>query len=442
MRNTSKPPKWEDLLNGDLLRKSIKSEHLNNLVKKAQNEYLSWDSFKYQPIPEGFTPEEAWVMLKFNRSSLYQNTPVKSVDGNYFEFIMTNSLYQKLNFIDTHASSFIKSTKLSEVEENRFIISGLTEEAIATSQIEGANTTRKVAKEMLESQRKPRTKSEQMIVNSYQVMQKVDIWKNLDLSLEMLLEIQTLVTEKTLDDKNDQGRFRNDTDDIVVKDILTGEIVHIPPKSEEMLSELTELIKFANKSENEGEFMHPVIKATILHFWLAYLHPFPDGNGRTARTIFYWYLLKNNYWLVEYLSVSRAIVNSRKKYDNSFIYSEDENDITYFLLYIIEAFKISIEKFIEHVHNKLNESEEFKKIAHKLQEYNPRQIALLKYFLNHSNEIAEVNIHQAKHGVSRQTAHSDLMNLVSRGLLVQTTRKRKYIFMANTQAIKKLFETV
>lgn len=44
---------------------------------------------------------------------------------------------------------------------------------------------------------------------------------------------------------------------------------------------------------------------------IAYMHPFVDGNGRTARALFYWYMLKSGYWLTEYLSISRVIAKSK-----------------------------------------------------------------------------------------------------------------------------------
>lgn len=446
MKNKVKPPFWQEILNDALIKRSFSSSELQQLIKKAQRDYLHWDAFKYQKMPDGFAPEEVWAVLKLNRSSLYQATPVKANDGRPFQFALVNTLYQKLNYIDTYASGFIKTfseTKPTEAQKNKFIISGLTEEAIATSQIEGANTTRQVAKEMLASQRAPRTTGEQMIINSYQVMQRLDIWKGLDLNKDMLLEIQKLVTDKTIKDPNGQGRFRNDSDEIVVHDAITGEVVHTPPKEQEMLKQLEHLIQFANQTEEEGDFIHPVVKASILHFWLAYLHPFVDGNGRTARTIFYWYLLKKEYWLVQYLSISRAIVQSRKRYDNAFIHSEnDDNDLTYFILYIADAFKVSIIKFVEYFEKKLNEIEKFKKVADRLENYNARQIALLHYFVENPDEITDVSMHQAKQGLSRQTAHNDLMNLVKKGMLVQTVKKgtRKYIFMPNIQFIKKLFK--
>lgn len=446
MKNTFKPPIWLEILNDDLFKRSFNSIELQKLIKKAQKDYLYWDAFKYQSIPEGFKPEEAWAILKLNRSSLYQATPIKANNGKPFQFALVNALYQKLNYIDTYASGFIRTfseAKPTEAQRNKFIITGLTEEAIATSQIEGANTTRQVAKEMLASQRQPRTKDEQMIINSYKVMQKLDVWKNLDMSRSMLLEIQTLVTEKTLKDPSGYGRFRNDKDNIVVHDAVTGEVVHTPPKEKEMLTQLDRLIEFANHTEEDEDFIHPVVKASILHFWLAYLHPFVDGNGRAARTLFYWYLLKKEYWLVQYISISRAIVQSRKKYDNAFIYSEtDDNDLTYFILYIAGVFKISIIKFVEYFEKKLKEVEEFKKVASALEDYNPRQIALLHYFLGNVTETIDVNTHQAKQGISRQTAHIDLMDLVQKGMLAQTVKKgsRKYIFIPNIRFIKKLLK--
>ncbi|MDD4990286.1 MAG: Fic family protein [Candidatus Pacebacteria bacterium] len=446
MKNTNNQPSWQEILNDALIKRSFGSFELHSLIKKAQKDYLYWDAFKYQKMPNGFTPEEAWAALKLNRTSLYQPTSIMANNGRNFQFALVNSLYQKLNYIDTYASGFIKTlseTKPSEAQKNKFIITGLTEEAIATSQIEGANTTRQAAKEMLASQRAPRTRDEQMIINSYQAMQRLDVWKDLDLSKDMLLEIQKLVTEKTLKDPNGQGRFRNDGDDIVVHDAITGEVVHTPPKEQEMHKQLERLIHFANRKEDEGDFIHPCIKASILHFWLAYLHPFVDGNGRTARTLFYWYLLKKEYWLVQYLSISRAIVQSRKRYDDAFIHSEsDDNDITYFLFYIADAFKISIVKFVEYFERKLNEMERFKKVADRLESYNTRQVALLHHFMDYPNEIIDVGTHQTKQGVSRQTAHIDLMDLAKKGMLAQTVKKgtRKYIFVPNIQFIRKLFK--
>ncbi len=439
-----KPPKWQKLLTGELLQKVHHLKEVQEILSKAQKEYVYWDKFKYYSFPKNITPEEGWTVLKITRSS-NERTPVKSISGETFTYGLPKSLYQKLNFIDTHGAGLLKSfrDKPTGAQASKYIISSLTEEAIASSQIEGANTTHKVAKEMILSQRKPRNKSEQMIVNNYLAMQKIAEWKDLDLTEQMLLDLQGILTDQTADDDiSIVGRFRDDEDEIVVHDPLTGEIAHTPPRREVMLSELKKLLKYANEPETEDEeFTHPVIKATILHFWFAYLHPFADGNGRSSRAIFYWYLLKKNYWLIEYISVSRAIKQSRKAYDNAFLYSEnDDFDMTYFMFYIAETFKESIIQFMEHFEQKMKEADELKKVTSVLEDFNARQVALLKYFVDHSSEYTDVITHQNKHGVSRPTSYNDLNFLVKKGYLTETRKGKRLVYMPNITKIKEVLD--
>ena len=436
-----KPPEWQELLNSDLFKRIRTSSEAKEIIKKAQKEYVYWEKFKYYPFPKNIKAEDAWAYLKLTVRGEGEKTPVRDTKGRSFYYNLTKSLYQKLNFIDTHGAGLIKSLadKPSEAQALKYIISSLTEEAIASSQIEGANTTHKVAKEMILSERRPRNKDEQMILNNYRAMQKIEEWKDLELTETMLLDLQKILTDQTLD-AGDTGRFRNDKDEIVVHDALTGEVVHTPPTEKDMRVELKRLIAYANKAEDDDEFIHPVIKATILHFWLAYIHPFVDGNGRSSRVIFYWYLLRRNYWLIQYVSVSRAIKQSRKGYDDAYLHSEfDDNDLTYFLLYIAEAFKKAILQFMGHFEKKVEEAKELKKAASALQKFNVRQIELLQYFADHAEEYIDVITHQNKNVISRATANNDLRQLVQEGCLTETKRSKRKIYMPNVAKIKKVF---
>ena len=432
------------MLTSELLLAIQQSPEIKEILSKAQKEYVYWDKFKYYPFPKDIKPEEAWAFFKLSSRLSSEETPIKSIGGENFTYNLTNSLYQKLNYIDTHGAGLLKSltSKPSDSQASKYIISSLTEEAIASSQIEGANTTHKAAKEMILSQRQPRNKSEQMIVNNYRAMQKMGELKDLDLTEQMLLDLQTVLVDQTVDDSGIVGRFRTDEDGIVVHDPLTGEIAHTPPIQEVMLTELKRLIAYANKTDDDSEeFIHPVIKATILHFWFAYLHPFADGNGRSARALFYWYLLKKDYWLVEYISISRSIKQSRRAYDNAFLQSEyDDNDLTYFLLYITDAFKKSILQFMEHFERKLEEAKELKQASVKLRHFNVRQLALLKYFLAHSDEYTDVITHQNKHGVSRLSAYHDLRTLAKDGYLVETKKGRRFMYMPKISKIKEVLK--
>ncbi|GMR18928.1 MAG: Fic family protein [Patescibacteria group bacterium] len=442
----SKAPGLEKL-NFKIINKGLRSEEMVKLIRQAQEKYIYWDKFKHLPMPKGFTPEEAWLNLKLTRFTNREKIPVMSVDGKPFFFNITKKMFQRLSVIDSNTSGFISTEfgRPTESQKSQLIISGLSEEAIASSQIEGANTSRKVAKEMILTNRKPKTHGEQMIINNYKVMQMLDDLKDLNLSLGMLLDIQKQITIGTLENEDEAGRLRTDEDRIVVSDSLTGEVVFIPPSEKKLKKELKRLINYANKKESDAEFLHPVIKASILHFWLAYLHPFVDGNGRTARAIFYWYLLKHNYWLFQYLSVSRIIKNSRQQYDRAFLYSElDDNDFTYFLSYNLKAVVLAIKDFLKHYRKKLKEEAFAEQIKKRVSDLNGRQILLLRYWNDNPNKTVDINKHRVKHGVAYQTARTDLLGLVEKGYCTQWEikgeKKSKYEYVSNRVAVRSLFK--
>lgn len=444
-----KPPAWRTSFSNELFPKALKSESLQKLIKKADKEYVYWNKFKHYPMPDDFNVNEAWAFLKFTRFSNREDTPIKSGKGEPFSFTTTKTMHQRLSYIDSNTSGFIRSawTIPTELQKNQLIISSLSEEAIASSQIEGANTSRKVAKEMLLTTRKPRTRSEQMIINNYQVMQRLLEWKDLDLSLDILIEIQKNITSQTLDDEKDSGRLRDIDDDandpVKVVDSLTGETVYDPPKSEVVKVELERLIKYANTEENEENYIHPVIKASILHFWLAYLHPFVDGNGRTARALFYWYLLKRNYWMFQYLSVSRVIRSTKKHYDDAYLYSEvDDNDLTYFLQYKLKVIIQAIDDFSAHYKKKMEKEKRIEEFSSLLSTMNERQIEALYYLHTHPQKTIDISSHKARHLIAYQTARTDLIKLAEKGYISQLVNGKKYEYLPNTKVIKGLFSKI
>jgi Fic family protein len=166
---------------------------------------------------------------------------------------------------------------------DRYLVSSLIEESITSSQLEGAATTHKVAKEMLRQGRNPRTRGEQMIYNNYAAMQFIRKHKHLPLTPEMILQLQQIMAESTLDDPTAAGRWRRADEDVRVVDERDQQVFYVLPPAQEVDARITELCDFANAS-NEKPFIHPVIKAIAIHFMMGWVHPFVDGSGRTART--------------------------------------------------------------------------------------------------------------------------------------------------------------
>jgi len=388
-------------------------KHIRNLLNRLNDKYLYWDKIKYQKPPKDLTLEELWILIKMKRS--FDSKRIEF--GNYkFQFNITDLIQKQLHQFDLSIGGNLESKSLiPESDKQRYLISSIMEEAIASSQLEGAITTRKKAKEMLRKDKKPKNTSEQMIVNNYTTIKYIVKNKEQKLTKETLLNIHKLVTSKTLDNSEDEGRFRLDNETKVV-DPMDGEVHHTPPDFKELNILISDLCSFFN-DEKEKYFIHPIIKASIIHFMVGYIHPFVDGNGRTARALFYWYLLSKGYWLTEFLSISKLIVKTRTQYARAFQYSEiDDNDITYFINYNLKVMDSAFEDLKNYLKRKINEKKktiEFQKIKG----VNERQALMLKWLYEEPNLLFTVKEIETRLSVSNQTARTDLLTLVKQGFL-------------------------
>jgi len=313
---------------------------MNGNIQKIQDEYLYWDKIKYKA--KDCTPKELWSAIKLFRFLRRKELKFHSFK---FHYVITNYIHKSLHQFDMNIGGTLGSnTGIAETDKAKYIISAIMEEAISSSQMEGANTTRKKAKEMIQQQKKPKNKSEQMILNNFITMKHIVQQKNDDLSAESLLYIHKLITDNTLGDIEDEGKFR-ESDDVHIVNHANSEVVHTPPLHSELKKLIDDLCFFFNTDTEE--FIHPIIKGCIIHFMIGWIHPFTDGNGRTARAVFYWYMLKKGYWLTEYLSISRIIKNSKSQYEKAYLYSEiDENDLTYFITYHIRVMEKAFDAFL------------------------------------------------------------------------------------------------
>ena len=337
--------------------------------------------------------------------------------GKYqFSWYLNTKIQELLHLFDLNIGGTLESKSLiPNDDKNRYLISSVMEEAIASSQIEGAITTRKKAKEMLRKNINPRNKSEQMIVNNYVSIQKILEWKGDDLTKEKLLELHRLVSSKTLDNPEDEGRFRDDND-VKVIDAIDGEVVHYPPDFLELEDLMSELVIFFN-NDSKNVFMHPIIKGCIIHFMIGFIHPFVDGNGRTARALFYWYLLRKGYWLTEYLSISRMILKSKDQYAKAYVYTEtDDNDLTYFINYQLRTMRLAFDSLREYIQRKIEEKKKITDFV-RIGNVNDRQALILKWVYEEPSLVLSVKEIETRLSVSNQTARTDLYGLVELGYL-------------------------
>lgn len=409
----------------------------NASITDEKGRYLHWDKLRHLTPPKDFTSEEWWAIIRFKRQNLFTALPLFDKTGEPFKFCTPDAVNRDLHWLDMNAAGTISANQpvTNQGMKNTYLIKSIVEEAINSSQLEGASTTRQVAKEMIRQGRDPKNKSEQMILNNYHAMQFIRDFKEDELTPSFLFELHRILTDKTLDDPEKAGVFRSENDKVYVTDRTSSNVLHSPPQASELSKRIESLCSFANDTSN-STFIHPVIRAIILHFMLAFDHPFIDGNGRTARALFYWSMISQGYWLAEFISISRIIKLAPVQYGRAFLYTEtDDNDVTYFIIHQLEVITKAIQDLHAYLEKKTKGIEEaqetLQNAKHLGGKLNFRQLAILRHALKHPRFIYNINEHRNSHGISYETARKDLLYMSDKlNLLSKLKQGRTFIFIS------------
>jgi Fic family protein len=429
MRMPQTPPPWPEIL--QKVNDPTRIAGLMELVRlePSSRSYLHWDKLRRYAKPKDYSSEEWWLALKLQRIGILKPIPLKDQFGRPFQFCIPDLVMESLHQIDVGAggSLGLREPIINPQTRNQYLVRSLMEEAITSSQLEGAVTTREEAKEMIRSGRSPRTVDEQMILNNYATMQRITELRNEALTPELVLKLHRLVTDKTLDKPDAAGRYRHEDEKILVIDNY-GEVFHSPPPAAEVEGTMKLMCEFAN-GKSPDYFVPPVLRAIILHFWLAYDHPFVDGNGRTARALFYWAMLKEGCWLFEFISISSILRRAPVKYARSFLYTEtDANDLTYFIVAQTTVIQKAIQDLHLYIDRKTAEVQELESHLRALDSFNYRQVNLIRHALKHPNQSYTIQSHKTSNNVAYQTARTDLLDLHLRKVLEQRKRGHQMIF--------------
>jgi Fic family protein len=282
-----------------------------------------------------------------------------------------------------------------------------------------------------------------MIANNYRALQFMRDEMGESLTPAAILELHRIVTEGTLDDATAAGRLqRPDEQRVAVFDRDEGTPIHRPPPAEQLPERMELLCDFANDSDDSAQFIHPVIRAILLHFWLAYDHPFEDGNGRTARILFFWLMRTRGYWLAEYLPISRFLRKAPAQYARAFMETEtDGGDTTYFLIHQLDVIQKAIDELHLYLQRKTAEVKDVEKLLRGTAYLNGRQLALLTDAVRNPDAVYSFDSHAKSHRVSHETARSDLRQLKRDRLLTQRRQGRRHVFEPAPDIAERLKES-
>lgn len=437
MRIPNMPPDWEKLFSTIIDDPEQTRRALRTPTRETET-YPHWDDLRYREPPADMTREEWWFALKLSRlqaARLIKN--LTDVSSHPFWYSLPDIVLRLTDEITRKASGQIvaDSRLLNPQTRDRYIVSSLMEEAITSSQLEGAVTTRINAKNMLRAGRAPRDRSEQMIVNNYHAMQYIVEMRDQDLTPDLITQLHRIVTEQTLRHPDAAGRIQRPEDErVALWDDRDNQIIHQPPPASQLRERLVRLCDFANNADGQ-DYMPPLLRALTVHFMMGYDHYFEDGNGRTARAVFYWSMLHEGFWLAEFLTVSRLLKQAPAAYSRSFLYAEtDDGDLTYFFVYHLKIPQRAIDDLHTHLAQKMTEMQFAQHRLYALpDQFNHRQIAVLEHALRNPGFSYTARSHSASHRISLQTARADLNGIAAAGYLIPGKRGRTAIWTASTR---------
>ncbi|GGM30311.1 hypothetical protein GCM10009425_46130 [Pseudomonas asuensis] len=402
----------------------------------SKGRYQHFDKLRFR-IPEGLDHSLVWSLVKSARDRQLSEVLPLGEPPKLCKLMLTPAMHMATSESDRHTTGAALEWMCSKIGERKhihYLLNDLIEdEAISSSQLEGAATTTKAAKDLLKRNRGPRTPDEKMIIGNFKMMQCAWKRRHEELTTDLISEIHQVGVEGIDDEKYHPGAFRN-TDDVVVED-GDGNVVHNPPPAAGLEKRLNDLVKWVNTNHsvsNSNVYLHPLIKGIILHFAIGYEHPFHDGNGRVARSLFYWFLFKHDFAAFRYIAISTLLKSAPIQYGKSYLYTEtDDMDLTYFVDYqsriiirAIEEFKRAYEETLDDM-NKFNvflyESGLFGKLTDK------QKVVLQVAKSGRAQEFTAQNVKENLN-CSYNTASSILNGLVELKLFKKVKIGREWVF--------------
>lgn len=421
----------------ELFDRAVEAERVVPLLVRAvgramTDDYLPWDKLRFKTPPDGLTVEEWWLTTRMARRSVQRELRLLSdVRGVPFSYNLPDSVLEAVDRINRDASGSITISEqvTNPATRDRYVVSSLIEEAITSSQLEGAATSRRVAKEMIRTGREPVDRSEKMILNNYRAMQRITELRHENLTPELILEIHRVVTEGTLDNPAAAGRIQDRDEERVAVWGDGDQLLHRPPTVGELPNRMERLCVFANGHGDEP-YVPPVLRSIAVHFMMGYDHYFEDGNGRTARAVFYWSMLRQGYWLTEFLTISKILKQAPAQYARSFLLTEqDEGDLTHFFLYHLGVIGRAIDELHDYLARKAEDLREIQSVIKAMPgEFNHRQLVILEHAVRNPDASYTAGSHATSHDVTQETARQDLLDLERRGYLERSRIRKKFVW--------------
>lgn len=352
------------------------------------------------------------------------------------KYTISNSILKNIGLIDA-SREVVLNAPLIPAWEAKFRKEAIERTVHHGTHLEGNRLTNEEVKDVLDGKEVlARDRDVQEIINYRNVLKFIDRIseqisesKTYDFTLETLLEIHRITTERILSEQN-SGKFR--MSQVVIKNAETGQISYTPPPAAEVPFLTEDLINWINDSETKD--LHPVIKAGIIHYEISRIHPFLDGNGRTGRATATLIMFLDGYDIRKFFSLEEYFDENPMDYyltlqevSNQLVLDTHERDLTPWLEYFVKGVAIELNRVKERVKRVSTDARIKNKLGAQV-ELNERQMLIME-FLHRHGSMQNKDFRKIFPDFSDDTVLREIKFLKKKGLVKKTggTKKAGYV---------------
>jgi len=355
---------------------------------------------------------EKWREIEADRRRKSTIVELPDKQGKFLWFVLPPVLLALISEIERNRGS-LASLKLPKKFLDHLTSETEKKEAYYSSHIEGAVTSLEVALLHLSkpSRKDYGDESLQMIMNNKDALEYIRTQNTQPFSNTVICELHKILVRNTHKERPiTVGAYR--TGPIYVVD-GQGRIVYEGPAASNVTTMMDSYIRWLN---NDSE-IHPLIKAALMHLYFVHVHPFDDGNGRSARAVSNLYLMKQEYQFINFLAPSDYFDHHRAEYYRAIRNAEvHDSDATFFILYYLNALAAQL----RNVQTEIKKEKKVKNIRTILNEkmwaqLDKKQTKALQWMLTNQEAMTTKKYCKLGH-CSDETARKDFNQLLEAGL--------------------------
>ncbi len=352
------------------------------------------------------------------------------------KYSINNSILRNIGIVDA-SKEIIENAPLIPAWEAKFRKEAMERTVHHGTHLEGNRLSEEEVKDILDGREVlARERDIQEILNYRNVLKFIDNiqsqigqGKPYFLTLETISEIHRITTDKLLPDEA-IGKFR--ARQVVIKNTQTGHISYTPPPAAEVPYLVEDLVGWINSEEAKDT--HPVIKAGIIHYEVSRIHPFVDGNGRTARALATLIMFLDGYDIRRFFSLEEYFDENPMDYyltlqavSNQLVLDTHERDLTPWLDYFVHGVAIELNRVKEKVKRISTDARVKDRLGMQI-ELNERQMIIMEYLHRHQS-IQNKDFRKIFPDFSDDTVLREIKFLKQKGLVkkVGGTKKAQYV---------------